>query len=407
MSSVIDYITNIVSNLASIRTAYIIHAFDVDSTIAASLLARVLISQGIEINLAPPMETIPNNVREPIVLIGLNPTKNLKAKRAFAITFSKEQKIQVMGNIVIIPSSESSLSILIAQALEELYIVPTECKLLALAAALERSEGSIFNKRFTKLEQRMIEKLATDEIISKVRTLKLFKYPLSTLNEAMYVTIDPFIPGITGNDEGISELLRNLGIGVKVTNSDIDKLAQEFASRISKSLRKLGVSKEEFITEKIMINKSNVIKDIYETYYSLSYGIDRYGPKTIIPVALSRIVLASLIASYREKFREVVDYINVVIEGLVDIERHNIQGEAITVLSYADVEEPPPAAILARVLRSISFIKKEKIAINWKGRYCISVQQIVNMYPLQFENIELRKGLVLSPALASLVKLMR
>ena len=407
MSSIIDYTINIISNLASTRIAYIIHAPNIDSVVAASLLARVLITQGIEINLAPSTEIIPNDIEGPILLIGLNPTKNLKGKKIFAITFSNEGRIRTQGNVVIIPSNGSSLSILIAQALEELYIVPTECKLLALSAALERTEKSIFNRRFTELEQMMINKLIADNIISKIKTLKLFKYPTIALNEAMYITIDPFIPGISGNDEGVSELIKNLGISEKVTELDLDKIAQEFAAKLSKSLRKLGISKDEFITEKIIINKPNIIKDIYETYYSLSYGIDKYGLKALLPVALSRIVLASILASYKEKFREIVDYINVVIEGLVDMERYNIQGETITVLSYADIEEPPPVAILARVLQSINFIKRERIVVNWKGKYCISVQQLTNIYPLYLENIELRKGLVLSPTLTSIVKFMR
>ncbi len=405
MSEFINDVVKLLTQVLESGAIHVIYAPNVDSIIASSIISRVLLAQGIEVDLIPQFCEAPDDGL-PVVMLGLEPSTKFSQK-VISVKYSEEQRIVTGSNITYVLSGSSAISTLITKVLEEIYVVPTDIKLLSLIASLDKSMNSVFSCEFSDLEKSLISDLVSEGVISIMNTIKIFKYPSIGLAEALYYTIDPFIPGLSGDLKSSSEFVKSLGISDRLSDPDRDKLVSQLLQRMTRTYRRTTFTKDVLLGDKVVVEKHDLIDDIYETYYALSYVIDRYGYYVPLTVAHSKLSLASIIANYREKFREIVDYINVIIEGLAEIEKRSVHGESLSIFRYEEVEEPPPPALLQRVLRSVGLIGDEKIVIQWSRGYSSSVQRLIPTYPLQIKDLDIEGGLVISSNYINVVKVLR
>jgi RecJ-like exonuclease len=120
--------------------------------------------------------------------------------------------------------------------------------------------------------------------------------------EAVVTSNDPFIKGISGNEEGTKELLRDLGIDME---KPLDKLKEDDLKKLHSfvyvHLLKQGVS--EFVVHELF--RENLFSEKYGDLQDLAYAIDTCGRRGEMGKGL-KVVWGSMEA-YEEAFRDRFD----------------------------------------------------------------------------------------------------
>jgi single-stranded-DNA-specific exonuclease len=186
--------------IESYKSFTIVPDSSLDSLLSAGVLLKNLSEHGwdVRVNLDP--KVLLDYSSDPAILLNLQPTNTQK-------------------QLVLSSTSTSSVTALTVSLLEKaLGGVDKWCKVLAVISGLYRGHYDFKAGGFKGLENSILSELASQKIVTEVVSLRLWGAKRSGLVSALARTLVPFIPGITGNLENASRIVREV-LGVSDPSS--------------------------------------------------------------------------------------------------------------------------------------------------------------------------------------------
>ncbi len=179
---------------------------DLDSLIAASMVFEGFRRQGVRVRVSVSPEP-PERIDEPMLLIGypVEVVGEVEARSRAAGVFRGEMP-SGLTKIPLVADNASSVAGLVASILSEIMVVP-ELAVYAVAAAYWRGLDRGRRAEFQGVESKLIELLSMEGFVEGSLTLRLFRWFEEPVETSLEITLDPFIPGVTGRREAVEKLL--------------------------------------------------------------------------------------------------------------------------------------------------------------------------------------------------------
>ena len=186
-----------------------IHLFpSLDSALAASAAMDFILASGgrakTVVSIQPPEKT-----DTPLLLLGYPSTVVEETRfKAPSVLITDTEKPQGLTPIPVVYKKDTSITALTVNVLHEIGVVGDRA-LLALIAGYWRGYDIGGKAEFVGSERGVIETLKMEGKVVEELTLRVFRWYSEPLSEAIYITMDPFLPGLTGNREGVSSLFED------------------------------------------------------------------------------------------------------------------------------------------------------------------------------------------------------
>jgi len=315
---IIEKVKKLIENVTSGK-AYnemFIHP-DPDSLVAASFIIRLLGSANREIGIVSYDDSIEPSDKS--LLIGFS-----KPKRGFkGFLIGRDKTLSIREDkFILIPYKYSFVKIFY-EASKEIYRFPREFREFALASYLYSLSPNemIHNIGDSELNANL-DAFGSD--VAKITYgLKLMSfYDENYLESTLFYTIDPYIPGISGNKDKIKTVLESLGSG----------RGKEYLQRLSDLINNMAKISILNLGNKPYFDSSPFI-DPYEIIRALDLFINRDIASTAIYIASGISGITYLANRFREKLDDLIDVINKVLgEKKYEVISHKINNLKISEL---------------------------------------------------------------------------
>lgn len=383
-------------------SAAIVYGGSLDSAIAASLLMRILSREGIMVFTAPFYKAEPTE-RIPTITIGLRVRRSaLKSSmNIFELEDAVDVKREELGLEIRRPVCPA-----LVKALEELWVVTRELKLLALTAAFSvLTQGSVYDADPSEELGDFVKALAEEGVVEVVETLRLFGYPQRELAEALCTTLDPYIPGVYGNRRASAEVLEKVGIspGAVMSEEQRAKLVQVLREYMARGYRR---EPPDVIGKKLVVRGGVLQGDIYEYFYSMLVLADLSGLELVASIATAT-EFAEVVPLYlREVSSRVASFIEGVVRGEYIPRRYSSRTKRITVFR---ADELIPVSVVSRVLRFMGFVDGVMVLEVPGLGYAVSAESLDPSWPSRIyeEGAEVRGGVAVFKELEAVVRNVR
>ena len=179
---------DLVEFIRTYKSFTIIPDTSLDSLLAAGLLFKKLIEQGLDIKLSLNAKILVDYPSDPAIVIGM-PALNKQAQISIGAT------------------GDSSITALITSMLDKIAGVDKWDKLMAILAGLYKGFYDFKSGTFRGLENVIMKELVSEKILYEVTGLRLWGAKRKCLVHALTRTLMPYIPGITGNTPQAQQLV--------------------------------------------------------------------------------------------------------------------------------------------------------------------------------------------------------
>ncbi len=349
-----------------------------DALIASSILLRVLAP---DYSVAVEVTASPRSVnREPVLQLGLDGWKKIKIVKAD-------------GSAVEV-AVESTLSAACTRIAEELGVVDNACKALSLTASYIEMRDRGENGDLMGLDRSIAEDLVSSGVAKKQMSLKLFGAASRSIKDSITLTLDPFIPGLTGHEDKALKFLES--IGVKSLDKKIEDLEDEELAKLGEGLFKYLAKKSRKSREPSeligIVYSTNIegLQDIRETALALMIEYDVGGVWRILSASASPLYLRSIHRRLSLMRNNVVKCIE---EAILEGEKLSIGGvEAYLVPS----EKEGFVSTLGYILSKLGVVDEGTLVVAAEGgEYFTTIQELrrTNTLPsnLQYASIKEHK----------------
>lgn len=177
---------------ATYKSLVIVPSTSVDALLASSILFKKLVDHGLDVKVSINTRLIVDYPDDPAILIDLPPVNN---KKQLSITLS---------------DAESTLTGTIVSMLDKLVGVDNVDKLLSVIAGLYKGLYDFKEGGFKGIEGEFIKGLVNEKILVEIPGLRAWGVKRVGLATALYRTLMPYIPGITGNYEKASKIVMEI-----------------------------------------------------------------------------------------------------------------------------------------------------------------------------------------------------
>ena len=368
----------------------------VDSIIAGSIAAGVFqrnnVRYSVKITLSPP-----KTLERPSLLIGYPSTlaEELTARKPSALIGFGEQPKGIM-QVQVAASNDSSIAALTVAVLSEVSIVgPTAA--YAIAAAYWRGLDRGKKAEFQGFERTVIELLKLENRVEEQFTVRLMRWNVEPTEEALYLTLDPYLPGLTGRLEEcrrfLSEDPRLAPLKGKTLSEAPDQALTVLGAKLYdliKEASRVQRKPSEIIGYTYYYHKS--LADLREAALALAYYAERVSPHAPRSLAVAENAAASAAYHvYARDYEEIVAYIEQVREA-------KPAGKRVGKLDLTLLPGKPPSLLLAeRVLRKLGVIGSEQIPAYQCGENLCSNMDII-LQKVGFQQaVELRESNCIAP----------
>jgi len=313
---IIEKIKKLIENIISGRifNEIFIHP-DPDSLVTASFIIRLLGSANKEIGVVSYEESIEPSDKS--LLIGFGRPK--KGSKGFLI--GRDKTFSLREDKYILIPYRYSLTKIFYEASKEIYRFPREFREFALASHLHNLSPSEMIHRVGDNELSANIDAFGSDVAKIIYGLKLMSfYDESYLENTLFYTIDPYIPGISGNIEKIRMILESLGSG----------RGKEYLQRVSGSINNLVRSNILSLGSKPYFDLSPFI-DPYEIIRALDIFMNKDIASTALYIASGISGIAYLATKFRERLDSLIGMINKIIgEKTYEIISHKINNLKIS-----------------------------------------------------------------------------
>lgn len=384
----------------------IIQAYpDLDSVLAASILYEALARNRVEcvINFS----LLPDdNFDAPVAYLGypVEAIEDLKPRYG-AVLFARGEQPKGLTRFPLVASRDTSVAGLVASALSELMVVG-ELGIPAIIAGYWRGLDSGKRAEFRGLEVQLIEALETENKVIGQLTIRLFRWFIRPVEEAIAETIAPFIPGLSCEYEKVREFLESDPRLRKALGRTVNELNQDLLALLAEKLyEKLKAE------SRIMRRPSELIgyayysevfplKDLREAAYILYSFLEYASPHHLAPLASTPLQIAAAAKLAYSKLKSEL------CEQIEKWHSSRPREESIGKLKIARIEETEaPLAILEKQLRLLGDISSSTIlAVEGGEGLLVSAETLVEMGGYAWLKDSIKSGCV-EPIDGVLVKL--
>ena len=253
--------------------------------------------------------------------------------------------------------TSSSLSGFVIQLLEEQLLIPNNIWPYYLSVISIHGTKGIDNK--------IVEVLSRERVIEIYNTMiKLFEWHKRTICQAISITLNPYIPKLSSNQEECTEFINQLKLNAntkihELSAKDIATLASklyEYLVKVSKRKR----SAEELLGKVYIMtdHASPITEDPRYLYYILLVALSTEEPNAIIAPLINPIYWYDLGYTVNQEIPKMHKLINLIESGDVKLER--VYENAVA-LKY---DERIPLEVIADILNQLGIIPRESILIQ-------------------------------------------
>ncbi|NAZ13105.1 MAG: hypothetical protein GU359_02995 [Desulfurococcales archaeon] len=346
---------------------------DPDSIVTASLIGRLYSMAGLDIGFAP------------IDRVGESGDKSLFIGFSRPRTFFKgfllgrDKEFIVREDKMILFRYNVSISTHVEESMKEHYRLPKELRSIVFSTYIYSSskDGMIYSVEDDVI--RIGLEIFGPDISKTVLGLKILGYYDEIyIKRNLYNTIDPFIPGVSGNREKIDEIMSKAGEGRGKTY--LEKISSLVNNYVGKDLVKIG--------NKPYFDQTMPFIDPYEVVHCINMMINIDPLLTSTYIATGSSGISILAYKCRELFprliEKIYDFINKKDVDIISKKIENISFSEI-VLKKCDKEILYEMYIILRNLRNIS----ENIVFNCGESYLIPIKKPL---PLTKDLLERTRG---------------
>ncbi|ABM80296.1 hypothetical protein [Hyperthermus butylicus] len=352
----------------------------IDAALAAAIVVNVLqrnnLAYAVRFTVKPPGELV-----EPSLLIGYpaSVAEEVTARRPSALIGYGEQPQGILP-IPVAVVNDSSVAALTAAVLSEVTIVGP-FMIYGVIAGYWRELDRGKKASFTGFENALLDLLKLENRVEEMFTLRLFRWALEPTEEALALTLDPYLPGLTGNRDAAVEFLK----------SD-PRLAQLLGKRVSEApehpLTVLGEKLYEILKKASRVPRraSEVIGFIYTSYTAplpdlreaslvLADYAERVGLYSLLSLGVEeRLAAAAAYTRYLKDFSIVVQVAEQVLSSTSTYETRRAGKLQLAVFS-----ENTPVLLADRVLRKLGYLAPEQIPAKRSGdKLLVSLEEVAS-----------------------------
>lgn len=360
-----------------------------DNYIAAAIALAALSIGDTKVILTPSLD-IPTNIDSPAILLDYSIKKHIKAP--YFIFIEKDKHVvEDVGNGIRV-GIYSSTPVFILKLLEPSAIVTDEMQGYAIISAA--------NKQNTRgLDHDVLSQAQDKELIERYEAaLRIFDWHKLPICDALSLTINPFMPGISGRKENCITLLSDEGIKIldsKGRPRKIIDLSDDELRKLVKVLHRRIRSKFKLVDVGSLVSRTYVlvkyspigVEDTRFAYQLLRYVSEIEDPGYVVASIINKLYASYIKSIYVNTCKDVA----LEIEDIILNEKYVDSTKTIIV----ETESELPPSFLGEILREYMNVSKNKpVIICSKGRgkcYTSIVElELTKRRVVNSDNVELR-----------------
>ncbi len=292
---------------------YVSH--DIDSIVAASIVIRLMSAHKIEIGVSPASALLTTTPSENSLVIGSKPPRG---GGGLAILRKREDVSRTAEWVI--TYSLGSISQEVLRAASQLYQVSRELRSAAVAGHMASFSKDLLSTVEDKIVSNLGEIFGPDSVYIK-EGLKIMGYTAwDHISYSLENTLDPYIPGVTGNPSKISEIVGSVSQGDRDSLKKLSKLINDLAGLelVSVGLKPIYGDDYPFI-------------DPYELNICLLASIANGSSEVSAYISTGMPGLARI--SYRclHHKRDIMEYLRDIIDKNKKASTYSVKGKMITV----------------------------------------------------------------------------
>ncbi len=317
-----------------------------DSAIAAAIVLRVLSSSGVQATVYFSPEP-PRLIEEPSLLLGYPAAvaTELTVKKPSALIGYGERP-QGLLPLAVTASNDSSIAALTVGVLSEISIVGG-FSVYAVAAGFWRGMDRGKRGEFPGVENSIVEMLKLENKVEEHFSLRLMRWNSLATEEAMAVTVQPYLPGLTGSIEAARRMLEEDPRLAQLLGKNMHDAPEQGLAVLGEKLYELLKNESRIprrpseIIGLAYYSPSSPLPDLRETPYVLAAAASAAGLHALLGLAYAEEASAAAAHYlYRRSLGETVAWIE-------EARRGKPQQRRLGRLQIAVYNEEPPQPQLA------------------------------------------------------------
>ena len=324
-----------------------------DATIAASIAAKVLLSNSVEFAVKF-AALAPRELNEPTLLIGYPAAvaAEVTAKKPSALIGYGERPKGILP-LAVTSSTDSSLTALAVGVFSEIAIVG-RTSVYAAVAGYWRGLDKGKRGEFIGVENSIIEMLRLENVIEQFFNLRLFRWPQLPTEKALAITLLPYLPGLTGRHEEAEKFLREDPRLEPLLGKTLEEAAEQAVAVLGEKLYDI-LKKTSRVPRRpteiigyIYYSRSSPLPDLREAAAILACYASEAGLTPLVGLGLDEAgVAGDAHYVYRRRFDSLVAYVEPLVAA-------RLASSGLGRLQLAQLPGEPPCLPLAERILSQS-----------------------------------------------------
>ena len=344
----------------------------VDAAIAAAIASNVFKRNGVNFALKFAIEP-PKTLEKPSLLIGYpsSAAEEIKAAKPSSLIGYGEFTSRI-AYVQVASTNDSSVAALTAAVLSEVTIVGP-ISVYSIASGYWRGFDRGKRGEFEGFEKTVLELLKLENRVEEHFTIRLFRWNREPTERALALTLDPYLPGITGKEDKAEKLLLEDPRLAPLKGKTVYEASEQALTVLGEKLYELIKSESRVqrraseIIGLVHYYPKSLLSDLREAALAFAAMSERVSAVTLAMLGVAEsMVVASAAYNYLLLFDSIVSYIDGLLEGSLKLEKKRIGKIDAVVLPST----PPSILIVDRLARKLGLYEAERVPVyEREGRY--------------------------------------
>jgi len=349
----------------------------IDALLASSIIINYLVREKIDFSLeiTPRLEA---TEKEPSILIGY------PAELAKETTFEKPSVLLTRGSrqqqnlqkLVVVSGGQSSTATVLTATLSEITVVGYMA-LYAIVSSLWVGVEKDEKGALKGIEDSIIELLKLENLVEDPMGVRLFRWKQLPTEKSIYITLEPYLPHLTGNTEKIPKFLEEKRlstlVGRKMDEVDNEKMVA-FGEKLYEYLKQKSRIRRRpvEVVGTLYYSEAAPLPDLREAGYILAYFAENTGADRLIGLGVDdKLVTAVANYRYRKDFTRIIS----AVEEYVD---KKLEPTKLAGIETVKIEHELPLLIARKVLESLGIVEKQHLLVGSDNK--VVVEEVLVKY---------------------------
>ncbi|GAY25293.1 hypothetical protein ATG_04960 [Desulfurococcaceae archaeon AG1] len=347
---------------------YVSH--DIDSVIAASIIIRLMGAHKIDVGVSSASTLLTTTPPDTSLIIGSKPPRG---GGGLAILRRRDEGPKIGEWIIIYASGSISQEVL--EAVSQFYQVPRELRGAAVAGHMASFSKNLLSSVDDKIISGLGEVFGSDSSHIK-EGLKVMGFGVwDSLSYVFENTLDPYIPGVTGNPSKVSEIV-----------GSIQQSDKEALKRLSKAINDLTGLELVSVGLKPIYWDEYPFVDPYELHICLLASIASGSPEVSSYISTGMPGLSRIAYRCLDHKKMIIDYLKDIIDKSKRVSTYSVKGRVVTIYPRISVNIIWP---VHRILALLSHYNGYAVYEIEEG-YAIPVDKTID--PVSMKGLRITPG---------------